>query len=82
MIQSIESIYQDKGVVYINAIVEDIVQTAGPTLYDPAEYGPALCEASFELDEDEVLPDNDYDLIQMLENLDLEWIVIDNSDYY
>lgn len=81
-IQSIESIHQDDGVVYVTAVVDDMVQTLSQTLYDPPEYGPALCEASFELDEDECIPDNDYELIQMLENLDLTWHLVDNSDYY
>lgn len=81
-IQSIESIHQDDGVVYVTAVVDDMVQTLSQTLYDPPEYGPAVCEASFELDEDECIPDNDYELIQMLENLDLEWLLIDTSDYY
>jgi hypothetical protein len=81
-IQSIESIYQDDGTIYVTAMVEDAVQTYGQTYYDPAEYGPALCEASFSVDDDEILPDNDYELIEYLEKLDLEWNPLDNSDDY
>jgi hypothetical protein len=81
-IQSIESIYQDDGTIYVTAMVEDAVQTYGQTYYDPAEYGPAVCEASFSVDDDEILPDNDYELIEYLEKLDLEWNLVDNSDDY
>lgn len=81
-IHHIESIFQDEfGIVNVNAIVEDMVVVTPQSYNYPAEYGSALCEASFELDEDEILPDNEYDLIQLLENLNLDWIVIDTSDY-
>lgn len=82
-ILSIESISLDyDGSVYVTAVVEDAVETYAQTLYDPAEYGPGLCEASFTLDEDQNLPDNNHELIQLLEELDLEWNLVDNSDYY
>lgn len=49
---------------------------------NPPEYGPALCEACFSLEEDDVLPNNEPELIQFLEALDLTWDLVDNSDYY
>jgi hypothetical protein len=85
-ILSIESIYQDGGTIYVTALVEDAVQTHSQTYYDPAEYGPAVCEASFTIDDEElrefVLPDNDLEMIEFLEELDLEWNPVDNSDDY
>lgn len=72
----------DDGSIYVAAVVEDAVQTHAQTLYDPPEYGPALCEACFTLEEDDILPDNENELIQFLEDLDLNWELIDNSDYY
>lgn len=81
-IQSIESIYVDDGTVYVSAVVEDVVLTYSQTFYDPAEYGPALCEASFTLNDDECIPDNDYELIEFLEQLDLDWQLVDNSEDY
>lgn len=84
-IQQIESIsYNQSGLVTVSAIIEDAALVYEQTLYDPPEYGPALCEASFELSKEEyisVLPDNDSDLIKYLEDLDLDWIIIDTSDY-
>ena len=81
MISLIESVHQDGDRVYVCAVVEDMVQIYAQTYHDPAEYGPAICETSFQLDDGEVLPTNDEDLIQFLESLDLEWNVLDNSDY-
>jgi hypothetical protein len=72
----------DDGDIYISALIENAVEIYSQSLYDPAEYAPALCEASFSLDEDQTLPEDEYELIQFLESLDLEWNVIDNSDYY
>ena len=81
-ILSIESIFHDdSNTVRINAVIEDMIVVIPQTHNYPAEYGPALCEASFELDEDEILPDNEYELIQFLDKLNLDWIIIDTSDY-
>ena len=81
-IRQIEKVDCDEfGVVTVNAIIEDSILVYEQTLYDPPEFGPGLCEASFELDEDETLPDNEYELIQYLEKLDLDWFLIDTSVY-
>jgi hypothetical protein len=80
-IKQIESIFSESGVVKVSAVIEDSILMYSQTLYDPAEYGPAICEASFELDEDEIIPDDEDKLIQFLENLNLDWILIDSSDY-
>lgn len=78
-ILSIESIYCEDDTVYVTAVVEDVVEIPA-TYYDPPEYGPALCESSFTLD-DEVLPEDEKELIELLENYDLEWSLVDCSDY-
>lgn len=80
-ISSIESIYCENETVYVTAVVEDIIEFAA-THYDPPEYYPGLCEASFCLSEDEILPENEDELIEFVNALDLEWILIDNSDDY
>jgi hypothetical protein len=69
--------YDEDGNVYVTALVDNVVLTYSQTLYDPPEYGPALCEASFALDEDEILPDNEYELIELLEDLNLDWELVD-----
>jgi hypothetical protein len=81
-IHHIESIFQDEfGIVNVNAIVEDMVVVIPQSYNYPAEYGSALCEASFELDENETFPDNEDSLIKYLESLNLDWSIIDTSDY-
>jgi hypothetical protein len=54
MISVIETFQQNENRIYVRGIVEDVIEIYPATLQDPAEYGPALCEASFELDEDEL----------------------------
>lgn len=81
MISVIETIQKTENEVFVRAIVEDMVQTYPSTLYDPPEYGPAVCEATFELDEDELLPINEDALVDYLNQLDLDWQIVDNGDY-
>jgi hypothetical protein len=76
MIISIDEIKQEDDLVFVRAVVEDAVQTYSQTYYEPAEYGPALCEASFELDEDGELPKNEEDLLDYLNSLNLSWEVL------
>ena len=56
MILSIDEIKQEDDLVSVRAVVEDAIQTYSQTYYDPPEYGPALCESSFYLDQDEIVP--------------------------
>lgn len=81
MISVIETIEKTENKVFVRAIVEDMVQVYPATLYDPPEYGPAVCEASFELDEDELLPNGEDSLIDYLNDLDLNWQIVDGIDF-
>ncbi len=82
-ILSIDTIHRnDDGGICVVAVIEDAVQTHSQTLYDPPEYGPALCEAFFTPDDEETIPDNDCELINYLEELDLNWELVDDTDYF
>ncbi len=76
MILSIDEIKQEDDLVSVRAVVEDAVQTHSQTYYDPPEYGPALCESSFYLDEDEILPKDEEQLLNYLNSLDIFWEVL------
>jgi hypothetical protein len=76
MILSIDEIKQEDDLVSVRAVVEDAVQTYSQTYYDPPEYGPALCETSFYLDEDEILPKDEEQLLNYLNSLDIFWEVL------
>jgi hypothetical protein len=80
MITLIYNIEKIDDRVTVEAVVEDAVQTYSATLYDPPEYGPALCTASFCLDEDEILPSDDEQLIDYLEQMNLDWEPIKNDN--
>ena len=81
MISVIETFQQKENRIYVRGIVEDVIEIYPATLQDPPEYGPALCEASFELDEDELIPEGEDALLDYLNELYLDWRIIDNSDY-
>jgi hypothetical protein len=76
MITLIYNLEQKEDYVNVKAVVEDCVEIYPATNTDPAEYGPALCESSFYLEEDEILPQDEDDLIEYLENLNLDWQVL------
>lgn len=76
MILSIDEIKQENDLVFVRAVVEDVVETHSQTYYEPAEYGAALCESSFYLDEDEKLPENEEQLLNYLNSLYLSWEVL------
>ena len=80
MISVIETFQQNENRIYVRGIVEDVIEIYPATLQDPPEYGPALCEASFDLDEDELLPSDEDALLDYLNELYLDWKIIDNSD--
>lgn len=68
--------------VTVTAIVDDVIQTQSSTWFDPPEYGPARCETSFEVEEDDVIDYNDH---QQLEDYlkTSEWNIIrDTYDEY
>jgi len=82
-IKSIDSIFKDdSGRVYVTAVLDESVQIYPQTYYDPAEYGPAVCQTSFYLDDGENIPDDEQEMINFIENLDLEWLPVDLSDEY
>jgi hypothetical protein len=79
MILSIDELRQENDLVFVKAVIEDAVQTYSQTYYEPPEYGPALCESSFYLDEDEELPENEEQLLNYLNSLSLDWEVLPND---
>jgi hypothetical protein len=65
----------------VTATIADMVQVRPATYHpadcaEPAEYGPALCCACFELEDGETPPPisgTTFEQINYLENLDLDW---------
>lgn len=64
------------------AIVDDFVVRYPATYEQPAEYGPAVVESTFSLDEDEIIPENEAELELFFEDLCLDWKLVDTSDWY
>ena len=80
MITAVNTIsIDDNGRVIVYAIVEDSNLVSPQTKLDPPEYGPALCKSSFMLGDEDEIPNNEQNLIKFLQDLDLNWIVVDND---
>jgi len=79
----ISVIYESKvenNVLYVKAVVEDMVKVFSGDRYDPEEYGPALCKTKVELEDNELIPSDDDGLIEYLEYLDVDWEIIDPEE--
>ncbi len=82
MISMIYDVVRSEDEITVRAVIEDVVLMHNQTLYDPPEYGPAVCTGTFTLEEGEELPEDEDELVQFIENLDLNWEIEDNSDDY
>lgn len=80
MISVIYETKTEKNVLYVKAVVEDMIRVFSGSRYEPPEYGPGLCEATIELEDDEVVPENDDELISFLEARYIDWKVIEVED--
>ena len=61
------------------ADVGDVVVARPQTYFDPAEYGAALCRGTFYLQDDEVIPTDDDELCQFVEDRVSYWEVLSND---
>jgi hypothetical protein len=78
---AIEDFQQQGTNVTVTAVVEDMRLLYRATRFEPEEWAPALCSASFELDEDEQIPTDEDGFCSYLDQLDLHWQLVDTSDY-
>ena len=78
---AIEETTIDDRRVTVTAMVEDMRLLYRATRYDPEEWCPALCTASFELDEDTQIPVDEDEFCTYLDSQDLEWQLVDTSDW-
>jgi hypothetical protein len=78
---AIEDFQQEGTNVTVTAVVEDMRLLYRATRFEPEEWCPALCSASFELDSDESVPTDEDGFCSYLSDLDLQWQLVDTSDY-
>ena len=65
----------------IKAFLDYFMLIYPQTYEDPAEYGPGLAEANFSLEEDDILPTEDKEIVSFFEDFYLNWNPIDSSDW-
>ena len=66
--------------VTVTAVVDEMRLLYKATHLDPEEWAPALCTASFELDEGEQVPTDEDGFCSYLDHLDPQWQLVDMSD--
>jgi hypothetical protein len=76
MIIELTSFIVENGIAHVEAVIEDARLICRSTFWDPEEYGPGLCHASFDVDGGDSLPIHEPDLIQYLEEMPLDWELI------
>lgn len=80
-ILAIEDTFIDGSDVTVTAVVEDMRLLYRATHYEPEEWAPALCSATFQLDEGEQIPLDEDGFCSYLDSLDLYWQLVDTSEY-
>lgn len=76
MIIEITSFRIKNGIAHVEAVIEDARLICGSTFWDPKEYGPGLCYASFDVDGNDTIPIHEPDLVKYLEDMSLNWELI------
>lgn len=79
-ILAIEDTFIDGSNVTVTAVVEDMRLLYRASRYEPEEWAPALCTATFQLDEGESIPTDEDGFCSYLDQLDLYWQLVDTSD--
>lgn len=78
---AIENTSIDGNYVTVTAVVDEMRLIYKASYHSPDEWAPALCSASFELYEDEQVPTDEDGFCQFLTDRDLQWQLVDTSDY-
>jgi len=77
---SLDSVTATDERVDVVAVVDDAVVAWPQTFFEPEEYGPALCRGSFDLDTDEVIPEDYEQLREFIQQRVHRWEPVDTSD--
>ena len=77
---AIEDTIIDNNHVTVTAVVDNMRLLYRQTMYDPAQYAPAVCTADFELDEGEQIPTDEDGFCRYLDDLGLDWKPLDLTD--
>ena len=71
----------DDGFCTAVACIDNAVVVIPASLEEPEEYGPALCRGTFYIQGDEVIPTDEPELCEFVDERVTYWQVIDTSDY-
>ena len=77
---AIEDTFIEDSNVTVTAVVDEMRLLYRATHYEPEEWAPALCTATFQLDEGEQIPLDEDGFCSYLDHLDLYWQLVDTTD--
>jgi len=77
---AIEDTFIDGTNVTVTAVVDEMRLLYRATHFEPEEWAPALCTATFQLDEGEQIPTDEDGFCGYLDQLDLYWQLVDTTD--
>ena len=78
---AIEDTHFTQTHVTVTAVVDEMRLLYRATRFDPEEWAPALCQATIELDPEEPIPLDEDGFCSYLDSLDLNWQLLDTSDW-
>jgi hypothetical protein len=67
----------DDGVLTVEAVVDEMLLYRSASYYEPEEWVAGMCSAQHELADGETFPETEKQQIAFLEDLDLDWELID-----
>jgi len=73
-------LFDPDGLLRVLAVVDEMVLVREQTLYDPPEYGPALCGGSFYLSDEDLIPATDAELCKLIAARVDDWAPVDSDD--
>ena len=73
-------VFDHDGLLHVTAVVDEVVLVRKQTIFDPPEYGAALCRGSFYLSDEDLIPATDADLCKLLAARIDDWAPVDPDD--
>lgn len=73
-------VFDHDGLLHVTAVVDEVVLVRKQTIFDPPEYGAALCRGSFYLSDEDLVPATDALLRKLISDRVDDWAPVDPDD--
>ena len=72
--------FDHDGLLHVTALVDEVVLVRKQTIFDPPEYGAALCRGSFYLSDEDLIPATDAELCRLIAERVDDWAPVDPDE--